>query len=146
MSVAPPAHAAPLRQPRLPAALARRLVGPGARRRRRAIGGPRPCLPPPAPAQAFKPLTLTRVDELTHNTKRFVFGLPDARMRLGLPTGQHITFLAKDGDGKDVYRPYTPTTDDDTIGAVEFVIKLYPQGKMSQARRARRARVSNAQL
>lgn len=53
---------------------------------------------------SWKPLTLTRVDQLTHNTKRFVFSLPDPKMRLGLPTGQHITFMAKDSDGKDVYR------------------------------------------
>lgn len=95
-----------------------------------------PAAPPPSrrrPPQ-FKPLTLSRVDELTHNTKRFVFALPEPRMRVGLPTGQHITFLAKDSDGKDVYRPYTPTTDDDTPGSVEFVIKIYEQGKMSQVR------------
>jgi hypothetical protein len=54
--------------------------------------------------QQFKPLTLIRIDQLTHNTKRFVFALPDPYMRLGLPTGQHITFLAKDDEGKDVYR------------------------------------------
>lgn len=54
--------------------------------------------------QQWKPLTLTRIDQLTHNTKRFVFSLPDPKMRLGLPTGQHITFMAKDADGKDVYR------------------------------------------
>lgn len=54
--------------------------------------------------QQFQPLPLTQIDKLTHNTKRFVFGLPDPKMRLGLPTGQHITFLAKDTDGKDVYR------------------------------------------
>lgn len=29
-------------------------------------------------------------------------------------------------------RPYTPVTDDDTLGAVEFVIKVYPHGKMTQ--------------
>jgi cytochrome-b5 reductase len=80
----------------------------------------------------FKPLTLTRIIDITHNTKKFVFSLPEAKMRIGLPTGQHITFLAKDEDGKDVYRPYTPVTDDDLPGAVEFVIKLYPNGKMSQ--------------
>jgi hypothetical protein len=55
-------------------------------------------------AQQFKPLPLARIDQLTHNTKRFVFSLPDPKLRLGLPTGQHITFLAKDADGKDVYR------------------------------------------
>jgi cytochrome-b5 reductase len=93
-----------------------------------APGKPKTFLDP----QQFQPLPLSRIDTLTHNTKRFVFKLPDPRMRLGLPTGQHITFLAKDSDGKDVYRPYTPVTDDDTPGAVEFVIKLYEQGKMSQ--------------
>lgn len=30
------------------------------------------------------------------------------------------------------YRPYTPVTDDDTLGRVEFVIKVYPGGKMTQ--------------
>lgn len=29
-------------------------------------------------------------------------------------------------------RPYTPVTDDDTLGQVEFVIKVYPNGKMTQ--------------
>eukprot|EP00878_Enallax_costatus_P004942 GHUV01005198.1.p1 GENE.GHUV01005198.1~~GHUV01005198.1.p1 ORF type:complete len:307 (+),score=67.97 GHUV01005198.1:76-921(+) len=90
--------------------------------------GPKPFLDP----QQFKPLELTRIDQLTHNTKRFLFSLPEPKMRLGLPTGQHITFLAKDADGKDVYRPYTPVTDDDTLGAVEFVIKIYPHGKLTQ--------------
>lgn len=66
----------------------------------RLSGGPKPFLD----AQQFKPLELTRIDRLTHNTKRFVFSLPEPKMRLGLPTGQHITFLAKDADGKDVYR------------------------------------------
>lgn len=83
-------------------------------------------------AGEFKPLTLAAVEQLTHNTKKFVFALPSPRTRLGLPTGQHITFLAKDAEGKDVYRPYTPTTDDDTRGRVEFVIKIYPGGKMTQ--------------
>lgn len=51
---------------------------------------------------------------------------------MGLPVGQHITFKAKDDSGKDFFRPYTPTTDDDTPGHVDFVIKVYPGGKMSQ--------------
>lgn len=64
---------------------------------------PRPTLSTLIP-QEFKPLKLTRVDQLTHNTKRFVFALPHPEMRLGLPTGQHITFLATGEDGKDVFR------------------------------------------
>jgi cytochrome-b5 reductase len=63
-------------------------------------GSSKPFLDP----QQWKPLTLTRIDQLTHNTKRFVFSLTDPKMLLGLPTGQHITFMAKDSDGKDVYR------------------------------------------
>jgi hypothetical protein len=82
--------------------------------------------------QEFQTLPLTQIIDITHNTKKFIFSLPHPKMKIGLPTGQHITFLAKDSDGKDVYRPYTPVTDDDTPGRVEFVIKLYPQGKMSQ--------------
>jgi len=62
----------------------------------------------------------------------FRFGLPTKDTLLGLPIGQHITFKAKDGDGKAFFRPYTPTTDDDTPGHVDFVIKVYPEGKMSQ--------------
>lgn len=82
--------------------------------------------------EAFQPLQLVEKTYITHNTVRLRFSLPSPDMRLGLPIGQHITFLAKGDDGKDIYRPYTPTSDDDLLGAVEFVIKIYPQGKMSQ--------------
>ncbi len=82
--------------------------------------------------EAFQPLQLVEKTYITHNTVRLRFSLPAPDMRLGLPIGQHITFLAKGEDGKDIYRPYTPTSDDDLLGAVEFVIKVYPQGKMSQ--------------
>jgi hypothetical protein len=84
-------------------------------------------------ATKFQPLPLGKVERVSHNTLRLTFDLPEPNMRLGLPIGQHITFLARDADGKDVYRPYTPVSDDDALGRVEFVIKVYPQGKMSQA-------------
>lgn len=83
-------------------------------------------------ATKFQPLPLSKVDRLSHNTLRLRFDLPEPDMRVGLPIGQHITFSARGDDGKDVFRPYTPVTDDDTAGSVEFVIKVYPQGKMSQ--------------
>lgn len=75
----------------------------------------------------MQPLVLTEKRYITHNTCKLKFDLPDPDMRLGLPIGQHISFWAKDADGADVYRSYTPTSDDDTLGSVEFVIKLYPQ-------------------
>ena len=48
-------------------------------------------------------------------------------LSLGLPIGQHISFKALDSEGKDVYRSYTPVSDDKQRGWVDFVIKIYPQ-------------------
>lgn len=80
----------------------------------------------------FQPLALSEKKFITHNTLFLRFSLPEPKQRLGLPIGQHISFNAKGADGKDVIRSYTPISDDDMLGAVEFVIKIYPQGKMSQ--------------
>ncbi|MEW5308743.1 MAG: hypothetical protein WDW38_000679 [Sanguina aurantia] len=83
-------------------------------------------------ATIFQSLPLAEKRQITHNTLRLKFDLPTKTQRLGLPIGQHITFRAKDTEGKDVFRPYTPVSDDLQLGSVEFVIKLYPAGKMSQ--------------
>eukprot|EP00798_Chlamydomonas_sp_ICE-L_P005077 gene5077-34875_t len=89
--------------------------------------------PPPAfldPTE-FKPLPLTSKTNINHNTVMLRFEF-DKGQRIGLPIGQHISFKSAGEDGKDVYRSYTPVSDDALLGAVEFVIKLYPTGKMSQ--------------
>merc|ERR1719263_70573 len=61
-------------------------------------------------------------------------------MRLGLPTGNHM-FLKAKINGKTVMRPYSPMTDDHTLGHVDLLVKVYfagthpkfPEGgKMSQ--------------
>lgn len=59
----------------------------------------------------------------SHNVRRFRFALPEKKMVIGLPIGSHITIAAKDTDGKDVMRPYTPVTDDNQKGYVDFIIK-----------------------
>jgi cytochrome-b5 reductase len=82
-------------------------------------------------AEIYKSAALIEKQTITHNTKRFRFALPAGR-KLGLPIGQHISFCFTDGDGKQVMRSYTPVTGDETMGYVDFVIKVYPQGKMSQ--------------
>ena len=51
------------------------------------------------------------------------FALPHPRQALGLPVGQHIILKAAAADGSDILKPYTPVTDDDTRGYVDFVIK-----------------------
>ena len=56
--------------------------------------------------------------------RRFRFALPEKKMVIGLPIGSHITIAAMDTEGKDVMRPYTPVTDDNSKGYVDFVIKV----------------------
>ena len=79
--------------------------------------------------------------ELSHDTRLFRFGLPNEDDVLGLPIGQHASLSYTSDEGKLVARSYTPTSSDDDVGYVDFVIKVYfanvhpkfPEGgKMSQ--------------
>eukprot|EP00884_Botryococcus_braunii_P023410 jgi/Botrbrau1/9753/Bobra.85_1s0004.1 len=90
-------------------------------------GNKKPFLDP----EQWKELPLIEKEALTHNTRRLRFKLPHPDQVLGLPTGQHITLKFATPQGEEVLRPYTPVTDDDTPGYVDFVIKVYPQGRMS---------------
>lgn len=85
-------------------------------------------------------LKLIEREEISHDTRRFRFGLPSSKHVLGLPTGQHI-YLSCRINGQLVVRPYTPTSSDEDEGYVDLVIKVYfknvhPKfpdgGKMSQ--------------
>jgi len=77
-------------------------------------------------------LRVTKVQKLpliekivvSHDTRIFRFGLPRPDMRLGLPTGQHMFLRAKINE-ETVMRPYTPATDDATLGHVDLLIKVY---------------------
>ncbi|XP_026326840.1 NADH-cytochrome b5 reductase 2-like [Hyposmocoma kahamanoa] len=86
------------------------------------------------------PLPLTEREEISHDTRRFRFGLPSDKHVLGLPIGQHIHLSAKIDDDL-VIRAYTPVSSDDEKGYVDLVVKVYfknvhPKfpdgGKMSQ--------------
>ena len=84
------------------------------------------------PLDDFQPFKLVRKEVLSHDTARFTFGLPTGHV-LGLPTGQHISlrFFEQDKDtGKStqVMRSYTPVTDNNTVGEVSLVIKVYRAG------------------
>lgn len=83
---------------------------------------------------------LIEKEVVSHDTRRFRFGLPSSSHVLGLPIGQHV-YLSAHIDGKLIVRPYTPVSCDDDFGYVDFVIKVYfknvhpkfPEGgKMSQ--------------
>ncbi|CAF1406781.1 unnamed protein product [Didymodactylos carnosus] len=79
----------------------------------------------------FRPLTLSKINDISHNTKMFTFSFEDPKAILNLKTASCTVFKANI-DGKDVIRPYTPTTRPNTQGYLEFVIKNYPQGVMSK--------------
>eukprot|EP00804_Cyclotella_cryptica_P016755 CCRYP_002054-RA/>CCRYP_002054-RA protein AED:0.10 eAED:0.10 QI:242/1/1/1/1/1/2/39/314 len=81
----------------------------------------------------FTPLPLIKKESISHDTRRFTFGLPNGPDGLlGLPIGQHITLkfteTLPDGSTKNHQRSYTPVTGDDTPGSVTFVIKVYKAG------------------
>ncbi|XP_044729780.1 NADH-cytochrome b5 reductase 2 [Chrysoperla carnea] len=91
-------------------------------------------------ATAKYALPLIEKEELSHDTRRFRFGLPSNEHILGLPIGQHIHLSAKIND-ELVIRAYTPVSSDEDKGYVDLVIKVYYKnthprfpdgGKMSQ--------------
>ncbi|XP_071362737.1 NADH-cytochrome b5 reductase 2 [Trachinotus anak] len=85
-------------------------------------------------------LPLLDKHEISHDTKKFRFGLPSGAHILGLPVGQHVYLSAK-VNGSLVVRAYTPVSSDEDQGFVDLVVKVYyknshpsfPEGgKMSQ--------------
>ena len=61
---------------------------------------------------------------VSHDTRRFRFGLPSSEHVLGLPTGQHISVSTTIND-KLAIRSYTPVTSDDDKGYFDLVVKVY---------------------
>lgn len=61
---------------------------------------------------------------LSHDTRRFRFGLPSNEHVLGLPTGQHVSISTYMED-RLVARQYTPVSSDDDKGYVDLVVKVY---------------------
>jgi cytochrome-b5 reductase len=81
---------------------------------------------PVALSSEFQSWPLIQKDILSHDTRRFTFALPSPQHRLGLPIGQHMTLGFTDpADGVFHQRSYTPVTDEDTLGQVSFIIKVY---------------------
>ncbi|KAH8091844.1 hypothetical protein BXZ70DRAFT_1001920 [Cristinia sonorae] len=103
------------------------------------LTAPLSSLPPASPSsqptptsflnpKTWKPVTLTSVHRLNHDSAlfRFAFSDADADGRLGLPVGQHVFVrLRRKRTGEVVQRAYTPVSRADTKGGVEFLVKLY---------------------
>ncbi|KAL7620724.1 NADH-cytochrome b5 reductase [Parahypoxylon ruwenzoriense] len=81
--------------------------------------------------QGFVSLLLKDVEVINHNTKKFIFKLPEDDQVSGMAVASALlTRFQKEGE-KPVLRPYTPTSDEDTKGLIELVVKKYPNGPMS---------------
>ena len=62
-------------------------------------------------------------EDISHDTRRFRFGLPSEEHVLGLPVGQHI-YLTANVNKQLVIRPYTPVSSDDDKGYFDLVVKV----------------------
>ncbi|PVI05662.1 ferredoxin reductase-like protein [Periconia macrospinosa] len=83
--------------------------------------------------QGFLSLKLDKSEIVNHNTKKLTFLLPEEDMDSGLHVASAVITKYKGPEmEKPVIRPYTPTSDVDQKGTVEFVIKKYPNGPMSE--------------
>ncbi|KAF2124577.1 hypothetical protein P153DRAFT_350764 [Dothidotthia symphoricarpi CBS 119687] len=81
-------------------------------------------------ARVYQKFPLKKKFHLSHDTIRFVFGLPHENSVLGLPTGQHVA-IRHEVDGKQITRSYTPTSSNKDLGRLELTIKVYKDGKLT---------------
>ncbi|KAK3670132.1 NADH-cytochrome b5 reductase [Recurvomyces mirabilis] len=82
--------------------------------------------------QGFVSLVLDKVEDVSGNTKRFRFKLDDEDAVSGLPVASALITKYKGPEmEKPVIRPYTPISDEDAKGYLDFVVKKYPGGPMS---------------
>lgn len=69
---------------------------------------------------------------ISSNTKHYVFELKSPDDVSGLVTASALLAKYVTPKGNNVIRPYTPISDVDQKGTIEFVIKTYPEGKFSK--------------
>ncbi|CEP21038.1 NADH-cytochrome b5 reductase [Cyberlindnera jadinii] len=87
------------------------------------------------PAAAFKgddqwiDLKLIKYEDLSHDSRKFTFALPSEDVKSGLVTASILLAKYVTPKGSNVVRPYTPVSDPELTGTIEFVIKKYPTGK-----------------
>ncbi|KAI9832013.1 MAG: hypothetical protein M1819_004557 [Sarea resinae] len=86
--------------------------------------------PPVLDPRTYRKFPLAVKEKLSPNTYHFVFDLPTKSSVLGLPIGQHVAIRADIG-GQSISRSYTPVSNDTDKGVLEMVIKVYPNGLLT---------------
>ncbi|GKZ19061.1 NADH-cytochrome b5 reductase [Aspergillus brasiliensis] len=82
--------------------------------------------------QGWFDLKLSEIEVLNHNTKRLRFEFEDKEALSGIQVASALLTKFKPADAKAVIRPYTPTSDEETPGYIDLVVKVYPNGPMSE--------------
>ncbi|KAH3687536.1 hypothetical protein WICPIJ_001498 [Wickerhamomyces pijperi] len=76
-------------------------------------------------------LKLQKFEDLSADSRLFYFELPE-NQKSGLVTASLVLAKYVTPKGSNVIRPYTPVSDPDQRGVIEFVIKKYPEGKFGK--------------
>ncbi|KAI9730675.1 MAG: NADH-cytochrome b5 reductase [Cirrosporium novae-zelandiae] len=83
--------------------------------------------------QGWVGLKLASVENINHNTKKFRFEFPDKDNVSGMHiTSALLTKFKGPEMQKPVIRPYTPVSDEDQCGYLDLIVKVYPNGPMSE--------------
>ncbi|KAH1656037.1 NADH-cytochrome b5 reductase [Aspergillus fumigatus] len=83
--------------------------------------------------QGWVDLKLAQIENLSPNTKRLRFEFPDKEAVSGLHVASALlTKFKPQGAEKPVIRPYTPVSDEEQPGYLDLVVKVYPNGPMSE--------------
>eukprot|EP00483_Globobulimina_turgida_P009216 UN09235 len=76
---------------------------------------------------------LIKKTQYNHDCIIFRFELQTKQTRLGLRIGNHLRIKYEDDTGAvPISRAYTPISDDSDLGYFDLLIKIYPNGEMSQ--------------
>lgn len=76
---------------------------------------------------------MLKVEKVSSDTKVFTFATPDESKPLNLPTCACL--LASGGadeEGNPFVRPYTPVSTNAKVGEFDLMVKIYPEGNLSQ--------------
>lgn len=77
-------------------------------------------------------LKLKEARQVSHDSRHYVFELKDPEHTSGLITASCLMAKYVTEKGNNVIRPYTPISDSDQKGTIDFVIKTYENGKFSK--------------
>ncbi|KAL3422126.1 oxidoreductase NAD-binding domain-containing protein [Phlyctema vagabunda] len=83
--------------------------------------------------QGFISLKLDSIENVNHNTKKLRFALPEEDQVSGLQVASALLTKYKGPEmEKPAIRPYTPVSDESDKGHLDLLIKVYPNGVMSE--------------